>query len=45
MLGLCCNETYGAMENHDDIDDNEDNNGNEYINDNNNAALIQWSNL
>ena len=34
MLGLCCNETYGTMTNHD----GGDNNGNEDINDDDNAA-------
>ena len=38
MLGLCCDETYSAMTNHDEIDEGRDNNGNEYVNNNNNAA-------
>ena len=38
MLGLCCDKTYCAMENHDNRDDNGDNNGNKDINDNGTAA-------
>ena len=38
MLGLCCDETYGAMTNYNDEDDNGDNYGNKDGNDDDNAA-------
>ena len=38
MLGLCCEETYSAMKNHDDGDDDGDNVENEDENNDNNAA-------
>ena len=39
MLGLCCNETYGAMTNYDNRDDDGDNYGNKDVNDDDNAAF------
>ena len=38
MLGLCCDETYGAMTNYGDWYDNGDNDGNKDGNDDNNSA-------
>ena len=38
MLGLCCDETYGAMTNYNDEDDNGDNYGNKDGNDDDSAA-------
>ena len=38
MLGLCCEETYSAMKNYDDRDDDGDNVENEDENNDNNAA-------
>ena len=38
MLGLCCDETYGAMTNYDDGDDDGDNDGNNDGNNDDNAA-------
>ena len=38
MLGLCCDETYGAMTNYNNGDDDRDNDGNKDGNDDDNAA-------
>ena len=44
MLGLCCDETYGAMINYDVRDDYGDNDGNEDKIDDDNAASGSGSN-
>ena len=38
MLGLCCDEIYGAMTKYDDGDDDGDNDRNKDENDDNNTA-------
>ena len=40
MLGLCYDETYGAMTNHNNRDDDRENDKNEYRNDVDNAASV-----
>ena len=48
MIGLCCNEKYGAITKYDDGDDDGDNDGKEDRNDDDNAAAgsgFPWSDL